>query len=126
MLEFSEARHFDIWMYGIGHSTLVLKSLREKNRSSNERIHILLTSVARISLPTHFLVDSISQDSSLIKKINSDLYPTHKNNNGLVFFHNGKMVGFVIAGGIVYAIDNGSMRKRTENETLNILLSLNE
>lgn len=47
---FSSAREFRLWLYTVGHKTLLLRSV--KNASASTRIDLVFKPVERLSLPT--------------------------------------------------------------------------
>ena len=123
---FPEIRRFQLWCYIAGHSTLILRSLKEQNMALGERFQMLCTSVGRIDLPTSFSCSSIVFDDILLKDQEVRASPSPVGNERIEFYNEGALIGFVETTFLRYTVDAGFLHDLCSNRDLNSLLSLGE
>ncbi len=125
-IELYISRRIDVWYYTVGHSTLLVRSLKEKNSDAGERIHIFSTSTRRIDLPMHFQANQLLINDKDMVTWSKYLPSDYLIGQCMVFIKDNYFVGYIHADFIQYCIDKKSMYSMTDLASVNNLLNLTE
>ena len=107
-LEFPQSRVFDLWIYTLGHMQLLIRSLKEQNPWSDDRVLIQVSNAGRLCMPVQFSADAVVLDadpSSLLRQRLSGIAPEDQ---VLVFLLKGRVVGYLRTNHVWHKIDQGS------------------
>lgn len=125
-LEFPQARVFDVWFYTIGHMQLVIRSLREQNPWSEDRVLIQASSAARLCLPMQFCADTVVLDrdpDSALRQGLRGILPVHP---VLMFLLNGIVVGYLVTDHVWHKVDQGAKYDPAGTSLLDHMQSIDE
>ncbi len=102
----SYARHFQIWIYTVSHSQLLLRSNRSNERPT--RVDILFKNVGHLDLPTVFDSLAITELSDAeIRETHAKLDPVIRLHRKVFAVRGSGFSGLVVAGAVSWHEDEG-------------------
>lgn len=125
-LEFPQPRVFDVWYYTLGHMQLVLRSLREQNPWSEDRVLIQASSAGRLCLPMQFSADAVVLDRDPDSALRQGLRGILPEDPVLVFLLHGTVVGYLKTNHVWHKVDQGAKYDPAGTSLLDHMQSIDE